>query len=152
MTTPISDDEALELMTEATAAMLLFDRPVVFTLDIAPTASLIALMQLALRHPDAAKLNAAENMKEFILKLIERIDPEHGPLYTFLMLGFDPQYDMLDERLAGVGEVDRLIVEGILEEVDQVVSGEGFSEVGRLFLSMSRRERLAQIVFERRTK
>lgn len=147
----MDDEEIRELLAQATAAMLLYDGPIRWQLDIQETAAFVGLVQLALRH-ESVPPRVRGSALSFLTALIEKIDPDHGAIYSVLRLGFDPKYDGVQDRLAGVANVDRSIVEGILEEVERVCREEGLEDFGRLYTSTSRRERLAQIVCDRRTK
>jgi hypothetical protein len=70
-----------------------WQRPIILTMDITNAVGLIGVVQLALRHPVAAQSPTMQMSKQLVIDLIEKMDPEHGPLWKFLNLGFNPVFD-----------------------------------------------------------
>ena len=95
----IDDREALALTKRAAAVLREWNRPVVLTMqDINLAVGLIGAVQLALRHPEAAKSPTMQMVDGMIRALIDSIDPDHGDVFQFLMMGFHEHWDNLDER------------------------------------------------------
>lgn len=92
----ILTDEQKIMITQL-AASKLFARdapPVILNLNMVLAVGLIGQLQLAFRHPE--NVGPTRRMTEkLVLDLIDRIDPEHGEVYAFLMMGFDPECDGL---------------------------------------------------------
>jgi hypothetical protein len=87
----ISDQRKEEIAQRAVAA-LQENRPVIVETDLTTAVALIGNLQLAFRHPQnrGPSRKAAERL---VVELIEAIDPEHGAVYEFLMMGFDERFD-----------------------------------------------------------
>ena len=92
MSAPISEARKRAVMERAAAQLRGFNRPVVFELDITLTVGLIGTLQLAFRHPGNVGATR-EMLEQFVRDLIEQIDPSHGDVHAFLMMGFDEQHD-----------------------------------------------------------
>lgn len=78
----------------AAAAEIDWTRPVIIETDLLHTIGLIAMAQLALRHPVARTTPTAKETENFIVKLIEKIDPTHGEVWKLLNRGFNPEWDL----------------------------------------------------------
>lgn len=87
------DDDKLIKAAAAEASRLFSDRPIMVEATVATWFDLIAVVQLSLRHPNAAASAPCRRAEKFIRDLIENIDPEHGELWRLLSLGFDPAHD-----------------------------------------------------------
>lgn len=87
----ITDSEKMRIMEAATEAMAK-KPPLAFNLDIVLVAGLIGQLQLAFRHPQNTG-ETRQMLQKFVLDLINRLDPDKGDLWTFLMMGFDEQFD-----------------------------------------------------------
>jgi hypothetical protein len=84
----------MEIMERAVQQMRKWpDRSLDLEMNIAEASCLVAVVQLALRHPEAAKISAAGVADALIRRFIDQIDPEHGDVYELLMMGFDPDCD-----------------------------------------------------------
>lgn len=82
-----------EALTErAIEALRTWTRPIHFEMDITFTVGLIGTLQLAFRHPHNAG-PTRQMLESFVRDLISQLDPLHGDLYEFLMLGFDERAD-----------------------------------------------------------
>lgn len=66
--------------------------PVHFELDMVYVTGIIGHLQLAFRHP-ANTGPTRQLIEKFVRDLIECIDPGHGEVYWYLMMGFDPTHD-----------------------------------------------------------
>jgi hypothetical protein len=73
-------------------AALAANRPVMISTDLTTVVAVIGQLQLAFRHPQnsGATRGAAER---FARALVEQIDPAHGDVHAFLLMGFDERYD-----------------------------------------------------------
>ena len=78
----------------AAVAEIDWNRPCTIKTDLLHVIGLIALVQLALRHPEASTMPTAKMIERFIVKLIEKIDPEHGETWKLLNRGFNPEWDL----------------------------------------------------------
>lgn len=88
----LSETGKLDLTARATAALNQWERPIIFEFDMQNVVAMIGQLQLAFRHP--LNVGPSRQMTEkFVRDLIAQIDPEHGDVYQFLMLGFDGRYD-----------------------------------------------------------
>lgn len=79
-------EKVLPQMFEKSAA------PVKFELNLPYAVGLISQLQLAFRHPQNVG-PTREHLEKLVRDLIERLDPERGDFYQFLMMGFDEAYD-----------------------------------------------------------
>lgn len=97
----VMTDAEKEALTERAVIALAERRwPFRFDLDMEPTVCLIAQLQLAFR----VQKNTGRSrrlMEGFVREMIEMIDPGHGDIYKFLMMGFDSAYDMEVEGKSG---------------------------------------------------
>lgn len=91
----LTDEQKLMIANLATSKLFAADAPPVrFELNMVLAVGLISQLQLAFRHP--ANTGPTREMTENLVRdLIERIDPERGNIYDFLMMGFDPKCDEL---------------------------------------------------------
>lgn len=80
------------IVRRAAEAMGAMTEPVRFELDPVLAVGLVGQLQIAFRHP-GNKGETRQRLEQFVRDLIERLDPEHGDLYTVLMMGFDASYD-----------------------------------------------------------
>lgn len=69
-------------------------REIVISTTIERAFVLIAMVQVGLRHPDAARTDSGHAVRTMIESLIEQIDPAHGDLWQLLTRGFDPAHDI----------------------------------------------------------
>lgn len=86
-TKPSETEEQLVLRaTQAIAAR--GNEPLNFQTELASLIQMIALMQLALKHPgisDTMYHNGYKGCRE----LVQQVDPGHGPIWRLLMRGFE---------------------------------------------------------------
>lgn len=83
-----------ERIAAAANADIDWKRPVIIQTDMVHAIGIIGMLQLSLRHPEAAQRPTGKLVREFVIKLIETIDPEHGELWTLLNRGFNPTWDI----------------------------------------------------------
>ena len=80
----------IEIIERAAQAVQEWDRPIHIRTDITHLIGMITLLQLALSHPRADEVNEKPIIETMVREMIEDLDPDHGDLYEFLMLGFEP--------------------------------------------------------------
>lgn len=97
--------EKIEITERAAALIREWKRPVILQLSISQVVGLIAVVQLALRHPAAVDSLTCIEADELIRDLIKSIDPFQGSVYQLLMMGFDPANDA-DAREPSEPDVD----------------------------------------------
>jgi hypothetical protein len=61
--------------------------------DLNQLIAVIAMIQLGLRFPGVQDNGSAQIAERFVSQLIEKIDPDHGPVWTLLNRGFNPTHD-----------------------------------------------------------
>jgi hypothetical protein len=88
----ISDEEKEAIIARAAEKMREWERSIVLELDITRAVGLIGQLQLAFRHPQNTGPTRVE-LENTVRELIEKMDPSHGDLYQFLLLGFDERHD-----------------------------------------------------------
>jgi len=89
----MSDDE--KLINKAAAQVgATGDRPVTIETKLTTVFDLIAMVQVALRHPGVRGTGPAQRSEKFLRALIEQIDPDHGDVWRLLSFGFDPDHDV----------------------------------------------------------
>lgn len=81
-------------LAAAAAANIDWERPVIIETTMLHVVGVIGMLQVALRHPEAAQRSTGKMTREFVVKLIEQIDPEHGELWTLLNRGFNSKWDI----------------------------------------------------------
>lgn len=72
-------------------------RRILFDMEPAMAVGLIGQLQLAFRHP----LNIGPTrqlLEKYVRDTIEKLDPDHGDVYNFLMAGFDPEQDEVPDH------------------------------------------------------
>jgi len=84
----ITAAEKERILRSADAWMADRDATIRFELDRVLTAGLIGHLQLAFRHP-ANNGATREKLEEFVRLFIQKLDPQRGDVYKFLMMGFD---------------------------------------------------------------
>jgi hypothetical protein len=95
----LTDEEAvrsarrIEISERALELLAQWQRPIIIHTDITHVVGMIGLVQLALRHPEAKEMSTARILRDFMVELIEQIDPTHGEIWTFLHMGFNPEHD-----------------------------------------------------------
>ncbi len=88
----ITAAEKERILRSAAVWMADRDATIRFELDRVLTAGLIGHLQLAFRHP--ANTGATrEKLEEFVRLFIQKLDPQRGDVYKFLMMGFDEIHD-----------------------------------------------------------
>lgn len=85
--------EKVEITERALQQLEQWERPIVITTDITHAVGLVAMVQLGLRHPQAKEFATALMVEKLVADLIERIDPDHGDIWKFLNMGFNPVHD-----------------------------------------------------------
>ncbi|MBS1797822.1 MAG: hypothetical protein JSS81_28635 [Acidobacteria bacterium] len=86
-------DEKMRIADLAATKLFAPDaRPVIFEMDSTAAVALIGQLQLAFRHPENTG-RTREITENFVRNLIEQMDPDHGDVYEFLMMGFNPEMD-----------------------------------------------------------
>ena len=90
----MSDPKLVTTTERALAQLREWQRPIIIQTDMTNVMGLLGMVQLALRHPQAKSMPTARLVERFIVDLIERIDPEHGDIWTFFNAGFNPTHDV----------------------------------------------------------
>jgi hypothetical protein len=90
----MTNEEKIEITERAQAIINDFRRPIVIETSISHVTSLIAMVQVALRHPVVKTFPSAQLAEKFCVNLIEKIDPEHGDLWRLLNMGFNSKHDV----------------------------------------------------------
>lgn len=85
------DDQLIDAATKEAVARS--NERIELNVNLATLFDLIAVVQVALRHPNMKESPPAWRTEKFIRGLIEKIDPEHGELSRLLNLGFDAEHD-----------------------------------------------------------
>jgi hypothetical protein len=92
MAAQITDAKKEAITRRALEKMRESKDPLNVELSISLAVGLIGQLQLAFRHPQNVGPSRAQ-LELFVRDLIERLDPEHGDLYTVLIMGFHECYD-----------------------------------------------------------
>ena len=92
MAAQITDAKKEAITRRATERMRSMTEPIKFELSINLVVGLIGQLQLAFRHPQNVG-GTRQLLESFVRDLIGQLDPEHGDLYTVLMMGFHEAYD-----------------------------------------------------------